>query len=60
MLYISKFVSSFVMMSVTIYSWYRLMDKDISLHKKQNFISVFLLSIISIVNYYIINSKKFQ
>lgn len=53
--YALKFISSFIMMSVTIYIWYDFLDKKISYKDKKNIITVILLSIISIANYYIMN-----
>lgn len=50
-----KFLSSIILMSVTIYTWYKLLDKKIDLKNTRNIITVTLLSIVSIANYYIVN-----
>lgn len=52
---IFKFLSSILLMSVAIYTWYYLLDKPLDIKNKKNTITILSLSVISIVNYYIIN-----
>ena len=53
---ISKFVSSFIMMSVVIYEWHRLLNKKFNFKNSKNLITIIILSFVSIANYYIVNS----
>lgn len=49
------FGSSFFMMIIIVYSWHKLLRKEFNLKDKKILITIFLLSIISLLNYYYIN-----
>ncbi len=53
---ISKLLSSELMMTITIFSWYKLNNKQINVKSINNIIAIIFLSIISIANFYIVNN----
>lgn len=53
--YGSKFLSSLVMMSAAVYSWYKLLNKRIDFKNIKLIFTIVALSIISIANHYIMN-----
>ena len=53
--YLSKFLSSFIMMSATIYVWNKLLNKKEHFNNTKTIIVTLMLSIVSIANYYIVN-----
>ena len=56
LLYLNKFISSFIMMYITIYIWYKLLNINIFFVSSKNVFYALILSIISITNYYIVNN----
>ena len=53
---VSKFFSAFIMMGVIIYVWHKLLKLKINFKSLKLYLAVFVLSIISILNYYVVNS----
>ena len=53
--YGNKFLSSFILMSATIYIWHKLLNMIFDFKNTKIIITILGLSVISIVNYYIIN-----
>lgn len=53
--YLTKFISSFIMMSSTVYIWNKLLNTKFRFINSKTIITITLLSIISILNYYIVN-----
>lgn len=53
--YIVKFISSFIMMSVIVNCWHKLIGEKINLKDKKMYITIVILSLISIFNYYLVN-----
>lgn len=50
-----KFLSSMILMSVTVYIWHKLLKKSFNIKSLNNVIAIILMSITSIFNYYFVN-----
>ena len=52
----SKIISSILMTSIIVYSWYKFSNKRMNIKSRSNIISIIILSSISILNYYNVNA----